>query len=40
MQEFGVIQVLFTLPSIFQGFNWYNSHSQGEDVEWKIYITF
>ena len=25
--------------SIFQRFDWYNSHSQGEDVGWKICIT-
>ena len=34
-----IIRVLFKLSSIFQGFDWYNSHSQGEDVEWKLYIT-
>ena len=39
MQEFDVIQVLFKRSSFFQRFDWYNSHSQGEDVEWKIYIT-
>ena len=39
IQEFRVIKVLFKLSSIFQCFDWYNSHSQGEDVEWKIYIT-
>ena len=36
IQEFDVIQVLFKSSSIFQRFDWYNSHSQGEDVEWKI----
>ena len=35
----GVIQVLFKPSSIFQRFDWYNSHSQGEDVKRKIYIT-
>ena len=39
IQEFDIIQVLFKPSSIFQRFDWYNSHSQGEDVEWKIYIT-
>ena len=39
IQEFDVIQVLFKPSSIFQRFDWYNNHSQGEDVEWKIYIT-
>ena len=39
IQQFDVIQVLFKPSSIFQRFDWYNSHSQREDVEWKIYIT-
>ena len=39
IQEFDVIEVLFKPSSIFQRFDWYNKHSQGEDVEWKIYIT-
>ena len=39
IQEFDIVQVLFKLSSIFQRFDWYNSHSQGEDVEWKIYVT-
>ena len=39
IQEFDVIQVLFKSSSIFQRFDWYNSYSQGEDVEWKICIT-
>ena len=39
IQEFDVIQVLFKPSSIFQRFDWYNSNSQGEDVEWKVYIT-
>ena len=39
IQEFDVIQFLFKPSSIFQRFDWHNSHSQGEDVEWKIYIT-
>ena len=30
MQEFDVIQVLFKESLIFQRFDWYNSHSQGE----------
>ena len=38
IQEFDLIQVLFKSSSIFQGFDWYNSHSQGEDVEWKMCI--
>ena len=36
---FNAIQVLVKSSSIFQHFDWYNSHSQGQDVEWKIYIT-
>ena len=39
IKEFDVIQVLFKPSSIFQRFDWYNNHSQREDVEWKIYIT-
>ena len=39
IQEFDVIQVLFKPSLISQCFDWYNSHFQGEDVEWKIYIT-
>ena len=39
IQEIDIIQVLFKASSIFQRFNWYNSHSQGEDVEWKTHIT-
>ena len=39
LREFDVIQVLCKPSSIFQCFDWYISHSQGEDVEWKIYIT-
>ena len=37
IQEFDVIQVLFKPSSIFQRFDWYNSHRQEEDVEWKIH---
>ena len=33
MQTFDVIEVLFKLFSVFQRFDLYNSHSQGEDVE-------
>ena len=39
MQDFDVIQFLFKPSSIFEYFDWYNTHSQGEDVQWKIYIT-
>ena len=39
IQEFDVIQVLFKPSWIFDCFDWYNSHSRGEDVEWKVYIT-
>ena len=39
IEEFEIIQVLFKSSSIFQRFDWYNSHSQGENVEWKICIT-
>ena len=39
IQEFDVIEVLLKPSSIFQCFNRYNSHFQGQDVEWKIYIT-
>ena len=30
------IQTIFNFPTCF---DWDNSHSQREDVEWKIYIT-
>ena len=36
---FDIIQVLFKSLSSFQHFKRYNSHSQGKDIEWTIYIT-
>ena len=30
--------MLANLFQFFQHFNWYNSHYQGPDVDWKAYI--
>ena len=39
IQEFDIIEFLLKQSLISQCCDWYNSYSQGEDVEWKIYIT-
>ena len=39
-KKFDAIQFLLKPLSFIKRFDWYNSQSQGKNIEWKTYVTF